>query len=653
MLVLLLVMSLAPSAAASVTGRAVCPAPQNDLGAGRDGPDSHSGAWYIGTDPFDSEPRWGCVDTVDRVDILAIDLETSNKDLTVDVTTEENRTVRASLHSSDGTEIDVETVDGETLRLTTTGTSLSGKKATVHLRIEHISGSGNYSAQAKIIPSPPPVCPSNHQDANTGQDIGIGSSTSANIGIDPEGIWRGCIDMSDGDGDALRFETSVDHYTTVQVSVGGSSRLEIELIDGIGGKLDQAIVVGSPGGVVQTGVVSGDNAGEFYLVIRSQAIDYGEDSTHWTAQLITMGPPTDLEVESLNSEVGGPYHRTLSIDLGVRNVANAIAPSSVAGVYLSVDTTLTTLVDHRIGSVTVPRLTQYDSVMVSFDLEINSEIEGWFFVFVRINDGGEIDETTTANNLMMATEPEYAGLVNGPCSGAQTDAGSAGDAGGGISSARDLGLDPSYSQPPQGCVDVSDATDVYLLRLTSGTMMVMNITTSRDLRVHTTLLNHDGLVIMTAENEEVLKYTGTGAMGTMTTLYIKVEQHLGEGDYILALDSRPPHSCTGSTTENDPGQSADTSAWVGNNPTKMIPQCLDLNDRADAWGFDVSKGTTVTLEVGIEQNSIEFDISLRDDIGNVEEERSVGGIARLQASSSEARRVWIIVSLFFFQKIHC
>jgi len=645
MMALLLAVSFVPNAVASVAGRAVCPAPQNDLGAGRDGPATHGGAWYIGTDPTDSEPRWGCVDTVDTIDILAFDIETSNRDLTVDVTTEENRSVRASLHASDGTEVDVATIDGETLRLTTTGTTLSGRKVTVHLRIEHISGSGNYSAQARTVPSPPPTCPSNHDDAGTGHDIGIGSTTSTDLGMDPEGIWRGCIDMDDEDGDALRFKTSVDHYTTVQVSVGGSTRLEIEMIDGIGNRIDQNIIVGSPGSIVQTGVVSGESAVEFYLVISSQAIDYGEDSTRWAVQLITIGPPTDLEIDSLQSEVSGPFHRTISIDLGVRNIANAIAPSSIAGVYLSTDTTLTTLVDHRIGSTIVPRLTQYDSTLVSFDLQIPNDLEGWFYVIVRLNDDGGLDEITTSNNLMVTTNPEYAGPVNGPCSGGQTDAGSAGDAGGGTASARDLGTDPSYSQPPLSCVDTSDTVDVYMMRLTSGTRLIVNVTTLRDLRVHTTLLNHDGLVIMSTEDEEVLKVTGTGAAGTVTTLYVKVEQHLGAGEYILGLDSRAPHTCTGSTTDNDPGQSSDTSAWAGNNPTKMMPQCLDLNDRGDAWGFDVSKGTTVTVEVVIEESDTEFDISLRDDIGNEDEERSIGGIARLQASSAEARRVWIIVTL--------
>ena len=645
LMVLLIAVSFIPNVAANVAGRAICSAPQNDLGAGRDGPATHGGAWYVGTDPSDSEPRWGCVDTVDTVDIVAFDIETGNRDLTVDVTTEANRSVRASLHASDGTEVDVATVDGETLRLTTTGSSLSGRKVTVHLRIEHISGSGNYSAQARIVPSPPPTCATNHDDADTGNDIGIGSTTSVDIGMDPEGIWRGCIDMEDEDGDALRFKTSIDHQTTVQVSVGGSTRLEIEMIDGIGSRIDQAIVVGSPGGIVQTGVVSGDSAGEFYLVIRSQAIDYGEDSTLWTAQLITIGPPTDLEVESLQSEVSGPFHRTLSIDLGVRNIANAIAPSSIAGVYLSTDTTLTTLLDHRIGSTTIPRLTQYDSTLVSFDIQIPNDLEGWFYVIVRLNDDGGLDEITTSNNQMVAADPEYAGPVNGPCSGGQTDAGSSGDAGGGTASARDLGIDPTYNQPPQGCVDSSDVVDVYTLRLTSGTRLIVNVTTLRDLRIRTTLLNQDGLVITSTEDKEVLKYTGTGAAGTITTLYVKIERNLGEGGYILGLDSRAPHSCTGSTTENDPGQSSDTSAWVGNNPTKMITQCLDLSDRADAWGFDVSKGTTVTVEVIIEESDTEFDISLRDDIGNEEEERSIGGIVRLQASSSEARRVWVIVAL--------
>ena len=218
------------------SGRAPCPAIQNDGGTTGDSGNTTGTAKSLGSDPTASTQ--GCVDQTDSTDWYSVQISAGyNIDVVLTFTaTDFDLAIHNGTHYIDrdwGT-------SGTTERVSTVGTFADATGGTFYIAVDAYSGDGGYDIDTWSNESLD--CTDlwgSQNDAGTGGDApGNYTLSPTNMGSNVTATYTGCVDTTD-EVDVFAFDVPLDHVIDVSMTMeDGSNDFDLYLKDSNGNRID-------------------------------------------------------------------------------------------------------------------------------------------------------------------------------------------------------------------------------------------------------------------------------------------------------------------------------------------------------------------------------------------------------------------------------
>lgn len=205
------------------------------------------------------------------------------------------------------------------------------------------------------------------------------------------------------------------------------------------------------------------------------------------------------------------------------------------------------------------------------------------------------------------------------CPGSQNDGGSGTDAGSNNTTAVQLATDPTLSTT--GCVDANDQVDFYAIPLTAGNDLDIRLTSPSGADFDPYLLDQNGSLIdfsYAASLVEHVSTAGTTVHGGGQTVYLAVQQYLGDGDYDLDF-----------WTNTSQALSDVEPLWIEGPGVFAETQQVTLRYELTNQGQGASGAFDVEFVVSTNTIITSFDTS----IGNASEASLAAGASRVSTAS--------------------
>ncbi len=609
------------------SGRAPCPAIQNDGGSAGDAGNETATAKSLGSDPTTSIQ--GCVDTADSADWYSVQISQGyNIDVVLTFTATD-----FDLGIHNGTVwIDRDWAStGTSERVSTSGTSFDAVGGTFYIAVNAYSGDGAYDVDTWTNQSI--NCTDlwgTQDDASTGGDAPENYTMSpTNMGSNVTATYTGCLD-SDDRFDVFAFDVPASHVIEVSLSWADTSNdYDLYLKDSNGTRLDYGWF-DNPETVSSYGSSKEGIAGTYYVNLTAYSGKGNYTFDVWTNYSI---PIPNLVVDEINSAASTNPGDSFSVDVVVNNTGRLNTTETFdVEVYLSTDTILSDF-DHFLGSSSVTGMDIGITKTVAVQGTIPANIiEGTYRVIATLDTTNVVNESDDEDNDGLRNSEVTIGTVATSCP-TQNDASSSGDAGNTTSTLIDLGqpVDVEF----RGCMDTNDKHDNYKISVAAGENLNITLVNAPDGDLWGDLVwDSNGTSIDESFGLASDDYFSTwdtplnGTGGTFTLMLNWTDFGFfgytgGAGDYRIIIGEPAeyvaPFTCVGFSdagTGTDAGTSLSDPMPLGNNPTLNGQGCLGGQDSTDAYQFSLEDSNNVDV-MFMPDSGTSFTADLYDDEGNM------------------------------------
>ena len=610
------------------SGRAPCPAIQNDGGSAGDAGNSTSTARSLGSDPTTSTQ--GCVDTADSSDWYSVQISQGyNIDVSLTFTATDfdlgihNGTVWIDRDwASTGTSESVSTV----------GTTFDGVGGTFYIAVDAYSGDGAYDLDTWANQSV--NCTDlwgTQDDASTGGDAPENYTMSpTNMGTNVTSSYTGCLD-SDDKFDVFAFDVPASHIIEVSLSwMETSNDYDVYLKDNNGSLIDAGAGLSNPEEATSSGSSKEGIAGTYYINLTAYSGKGNYTLDVWTN---FSNPITNLVVEEINSVATSNPGDSFSVDVIVNNTGRLNTTDTFdVEVYLSTDTILSDF-DHLIGSSSISGIEIGITKTVSVQGTIPTNIvEGTYRLIAILDTTEVVNESSDDDNSGLRNSEVTIGTVATSCA-SQNDAASSSDAGNTTSTAIDLGqpIDVEF----RGCMDSADKHDHYKISVAPGDNLNITLVNAPDGDLWGDLVwDSNGSSIDESFGIASDDYFSTwdtdlnGTGGDFTLMLNWTDFGFvgftgGAGEYRIIIgepvDYVAPFSCIGFSdagTGTDAGTDMSDAMVLGTNPLVNGQGCLGGQDSSDAYQFSLEDMSNVEVQF-ISDVGSSFTSTLYDENGSM------------------------------------
>ena len=616
----------------STSGRAPCPAIQNDGGTAGDAGNETATAKSIGTDP--TTTFQGCVDSTDRRDWYEIQISQGyNVDIVLTFTAQNyNLGIHNGTHWVD-TSVNGNNVYEE--RVSTVGTRYDSVGGTFYISAEQSSGDGNYDIETWANKSVNCTEWGSQDDANTGGDAPEHYTMNpTNMGSNVTATYTGCLDEDDK-YDVFAFDVPSDHMIEASLNYDEPSNdYDLYLLDSNGTQVDSSTRYSGTESVSTSDTSEEAIGGTYYINVSAYSGKGNYTLDIWTNYSV---PLPEFELEQLDSSGNTNLGESYFVNLTINNTGRLNATDTFdVEVYLSTDTILSKF-DHLIGSSTVAGIDIGVAASVPIQGTIPTNIvQGTYNLIVALDTSDVILELDEDNNEVLRSSQITVGTVVTSCPG-QNDAKSSTDAGDASSTLVDLGQAADVEF--RGCMDENDRRDNYRITVPAGENLNITLVNPPDGDIWGDLV-WDGNNTSIDNSFELggdeylstwdTEFNGTG--GTFTLMLNWTDVRIGffgrytggAGDYRIIIGEPDeeyvvPFSCAGFSdagTGTDAGTDMDDPIPIGENPTLDGQGCLSGQDTSDAYQFRLSDYNNVRVMFQPDSGT-NFTANLYDAEGNM------------------------------------
>ena len=610
------------------SGRAPCPAIQNDGGSAGDAGNTTATARSLGSDPTSSIQ--GCVDTADPTDWYSVQISQGyNIDVVLTFTATD-----FDLGIHNGTNwIDRDWASsGTSERVSTVGTSFDGAGGTFYIAVDAYSGDGAYDVDTWTNQS---LNCTNlwgaQDDASTGGDAPENYTMSpTNMGSNVTSSYTGCLDNDDR-FDVFAFDVPVSHVIEVTLSWAETSNdYDVYLKDNNGNIIDSGAGIVNPEMASSYGSSKEGIAGTYYVNLTAYSGKGNYTLDVWTN---FSAPIVNLVVDEITSAASSNPGDTFSAEVTVNNTGSLNSTDTFdVKVYFSTDTIISDF-DHLIGSTSITGMDIGITKTVSIQGTVPANIvEGTYRLIATIDTNEVVNESDDDDNSGLRNSEVTIGTVATSCPN-QNDASSSSDAGSETSTAVDLGqpVDVEF----RGCMDSNDKQDNYKISVAAGENLNITLVNAPDGDLWGDLVwDSNGSSIYRSFGISADDYfttwdtdlNGTGGDFTLMlnwTDFGFIGLTGGAGDYRLIVGEPTefvaPFTCIGYSdagTGTDAGTGQSDPMPLGNNPTLNGQGCLGGQDSIDAYQFSLEDANNVNVSFMPDPGSV-FTADLYDEEGDM------------------------------------
>ena len=589
------------------SGRAPCPAIQNDGGTAGDAGNTTATARSLGSDPTSSIQ--GCVDTADPTDWYSVQISQGyNIDVVLTFTATD-----FDLGIHNGTVwIDRDWASsGTSERVSTVGTSFDGSGGTFYIAVDAYSGDGAYDVDMWTNQS---LNCTNlwgaQDDASTGGDAPENYTMSpTNMGSNVTSSYTGCLDNDDL-FDVFAFDVPASHIIEVTLSWAETANdYDVYLKDNNGNIIDSGAGISNPEIATSYGSSKEGIAGTYYVNLTAYSGKGNYTLDVWTN---FSAPIVNLVVDEITSAASSNPGDTFSAEVTVNNTGSLNSTDTFdVKVYFSTDTIASDF-DHLIGSSSITGMDIGITKTVSIQGTVPANIvEGTYRLIATIDTNEVVNESDDDDNSGLRNSEVTIGTVATSCPN-QNDASSSSDAGNDSSTAVDLGqpVDVEF----RGCMDSNDKQDNYKISVAAGENLNITLVNAPDGDLWGDLVwDSNGSSIYGSFGLSTDDYFTTwdtdlnGTGGDFTLMLNWTDFGFfgltgGAGDYRLIVGEPTefvaPFTCVGYSdagTGTDAGTSLSDPMPLGSSATASGQGCLGGQDSTDAYQFSLEDSKNVDV----------------------------------------------------------
>ena len=296
--------------------------------------------------------------------------------------------------------------------VTTADSNADGAADTYYINVTHFSGLANYTLEIwtnGTIFIPPYDCGTSSDWGQTGYDAGSDRNTAYDVGDNPDGLGRGCLDPADTI-DAYRFSLSGMKGTNIQLESDNATNMYIELYsseNGIDQFISEQSTINGVAHVDTSSIASEDLDGNFFVLIYANETDDDWD-TGWYNLSFT---PTDAPLPDLTADIWTcpvTTERTgdsANFGVEISSIGGPMDSTPFAWEMTLVDGNGTVIMSLLQGSYS-DALNGNDGMIIQDGEQVlldSSLISTGIYTCVLTVDGGDvIEESNETNNVMIS-----------------------------------------------------------------------------------------------------------------------------------------------------------------------------------------------------------------------------------------------------------
>lgn len=591
----------------STSGRAVCPALQNDGGSPGDAGNTSNTSKSIGSDPTQSTT--GCVDANDGADYYKFTM-TAKWNVDIELTVPSGADFDLYLADGNGsTAYDASEYNDPLEKVSTAGSQVDGVAGTYIIAIFQYSGDGAYTLEtwANETLDCDDLWPNGQDDGGIGSDAANSHADSpTNMGSNVSASYTGCIDRQTDRSDVFAFDVPADHVIEAKLTMEDAANdFDLFIEDSNGTELNSSEGIDITEFTTTLGTPEEGTAGTYLVNVSAYSGKGNYTLEIWTNYSLPM---PNLVFEEITSPESSSSGNSISVEIEVNNTGreDAVDEFTVAA-YLSVDGILTDR-DHFIGNTTMNNIAIGQSATTTIVGTIPSIIvPGNYYVFVELDTDRVLSESNENDNIARDGTQTLVDSELTACP-SQNDANSGADATDSSATAYDLGnpIDIEY----RGCIDDNDESDAYTITIPAGDDLNLGIVDPPDAGLTVELVDEgtgeEFSNSFFGDHEISTVGSPLEGLGGTFTLYINQSGWFGgAGTYRLIFGNPEPYippppvfSCADQDdvlSAGDAGNTTLESLDLGVNPMIQGQACMSEVDDKDIYKITLDQMQNVVI----------------------------------------------------------
>ena len=612
----------------TTSGRAVCPALQNDGGSPGDAGNTSNTSKSIGSDPTQSTT--GCVDANDGADYYKFTMS-SGWNVDVELTVPTGADFDLYLADGNGTTAYAGSEYNDPLeRVSTAGSQVDGIAGTYIIAVFQYTGDGSYTLEtwANETLDCDDLWPNGQDDGGIGSDAPNSHADSPpNMGSNVSASYTGCLDKASDENDVFSFDVPADHVIEAKLTIEDSNNdFDLFIEDANGTELDSSEGITTTEFATTLGTPEEGTAGTYLINVSA----YGGKGNYtlevWTNYSLPM---PNLEFDAITSPEQVASGSTIEIEVDVNNTGRIDANDTFTmTAYLSVDGIQTDR-DHYIGNTTMTTVLVGEAKTGTITGTVPSNlVGGTYYVFVVLDSEEVLDESNEDDNTARDGSQVMIDSEMTVCP-SQNDAGSGADAMNTSSTAYDLGnpVDTEY----RGCIDENDVSDAYTVTIPAGDDLELAIVDAPDAYFAVDVVDEGTGEEFSSSffgDHEISTVDSPleGQGGTFTVYVNRSGWFGGAGTYRMIFGTPEPYippppvfSCSGQGDILNSGDASNTSSSaldLGLNPVVEGQGCMSAQDDRDVFTFSLDQMQNVVINFEADEGT-GFTSELSDSQGNM------------------------------------